>query len=198
MKMKSKIIFILLIINTINIIFSLVPNWNFEKSTTEITIGTSKDYTIFNKNGIKMIKRLTKDSNGKVSYENMISVNNGAYKHVDYENIDSAFNHEVLGQPYLVYPRGKFHPYNPETGVSYESTQFIEKGNWDLHCFEHSDPYYFYTAYFSNKDNCFHGNKCNGDSWEKNDVHTELYAIKLIDIELDNNRLYPLLTIAAG
>ena len=120
--MKSKIIFILLIINTINITISLVPNWNFEKSTTEIIIGTSKDYTIFNKNGVKMIKRLTKDSNGKVSYENMISVNNGAYKHVDYENIDSAYNHNVLGQTYLVCPRGKFHPYNPETGVSYEST----------------------------------------------------------------------------
>ena len=146
--MKAKILFIFLLINFEN---SLVPNWNFEKSTKEVfsTSSSSKDYTIYDFNGYKLFKRLTRNSNGKISSQNILTINSGGEITVPYENLDSVW-YDKLGQNNLVCPRGKYHPTNPNYGNSVIPSEFEAGGNWDLHCFEHSNPYYIYIAYYSN------------------------------------------------
>ena len=175
MKMNVILIFLL-----INFEFSLVPNWNFEKSTEEQfpSSDSTKDYIIYNSNDYKLVKRLRRDSNGKILSENILTIKNGPEISVPYDNIDNAF-YNKLGQEYLVCPRGKYHPTNPYTQETVEPTGFIEGGDWDLHCFEHLNPYYIYLAYFSNGQRNFYGNRNSGGDWENNYVRSEWFADKL-------------------
>ena len=149
--MKTIILLIFLLINFEN---SIVPNWNFEKSTKEIfpSSDTSKDYPIYESNygynnidhNYKLVKRLTRDSSGKIVSQNILTINNEGEKTVPYENIDSAMV-DKLGKNNLVCPRGRYHPTDPNDGSIAKPTGFEEKGeDWDLHCFEHYNPYYIY------------------------------------------------------
>ena len=127
-----------------------------------------------------MVKRLTRDSGGKISSQNVLTINNGGEINVQYENLDSVW-YDKLGQTNLVCPRGKYHPTNPNDGTSLEPTGFNNNGDWDLHCFEHHNPYYIYIAYFSNKDANFFGNRSNGRPWQKKFIRNEIYATKFRD-----------------
>ena len=134
---------VILIFLLINFEFSLVPNWNFEKSTEEQfpSSDSTKDYIIYNSNDYKLVKRLRRDNNGKILSENILTIKNGPEISVPYDNIDNTF-YNKLGQDYLVCPRGKYHPTNPYTQETVEPRGFIEGGDWDLHCFEHLNPYF--------------------------------------------------------
>ena len=112
-------IFILLLIILINLSFSIVPNWKFENSVTELISATETqyDHVIYNQNGFKLIKRITKNGDNSISSQNLLSINGGEYNSVNYEGIGSSYNttNKQLNQDYLICPRGKFHPYNPMT-----------------------------------------------------------------------------------
>ena len=192
--MKMKIILIFLLIN---FEFSFVPIWNFDSSTYEVFPSTesSKDYILYNFNGYKLVKRLTRDSNGQIVSKNILTINGGSEIIVEFENLDSVYYNKI-GQTNLVCPRGKYHPVNPTNGCQVIPLDFVEEGDWDLHCFEHRDPYYFYIAYFSNGQNSFYGNRNNGGPLEHHYVRNEWYACKLQDYNLGNNH-YPLMLLAS-
>ena len=60
--MKENIFLILLII-LLKLGFSIVPNWIFENSVNEYISSsqTQKDYIIYNQNGVKLVKRITRN-----------------------------------------------------------------------------------------------------------------------------------------
>ena len=192
--MVLKFIFVFILINYE---FSFVPIWNFEKSTSEVFPSTvnSHDYTTYNFNGYKLVKRLKRGSNGKITSENILTINGGSEISVPYDSIDSVY-YNKLGQANLVCPRGKYHPTNPNDGTQVIPTDFYIEGDWDLHCFEHSNPYYIYLAYYSNGQKNFYGNRNSGGPWEHNYVRSEWYAVKLKDYIIYNDH-YPLMSLAS-
>ena len=179
--MKSNIFLFLLIIQ-LNKGFSIVPKWKFEKSVKEFisSLETQKDYVIYNQNGVKLVKRIIRNNDNSISSENLLSVNNGTYISLDYDDIGSSYSgsNKQLNQDYLICPKGKAHPYNPETNEKFIPTEFEETGNWILKCFTHKVGY-FYVAYFYNNDRNFYGTKDKGSSWEHNYVRSIWYAQKL-------------------
>ena len=179
--MKANI-FILYLIILINLSFSIVPNWKFENSVTELISATETqyDHIIYNQNGFKLIKRITRNGDNSISSQNLLSINGSEYKSVEYEDIGSSYNttNKQLDQDYLICPRGKFHPYNPVTNAVFIPTEFVEGGNWDLKCFTHKRGY-FYVAYFSNGQRNFFGTKDKGNTWEHNYVRSAWFAEKL-------------------
>ena len=179
--MKENIFLILLII-LLKLCFSIVPNWKFENSVNEYISSsqTQKDYIIYNQNGVKLVKRITRNGDNSISSENLLSVNNGDFIQVNYDAIDSSYSgtKKQLNQDYLICPKGKYHPYNPVTNEVFIPTEFEERGNWVLKCFTHKVGY-FYVAYFYNNDRNFYGTKDKGNSWEHNYVRSIWYAQKL-------------------
>ena len=196
-------IFILLLIILINLSFSIVPNWKFENSVTELISATETqyDHVIYNQNGFKLIKRITKNGDNSISSQNLLSINGGEYNSVNYEGIGSSYNttNKQLNQDYLICPRGKFHPYNPMTNEVFIPTEFEEGGNWDLKCFTHKLGY-FYVAYFGNGQRNFYGTKNKGGTWEHNYVRSAWFAEKLNEDFVTTNgngNHYALLHISA-
>ena len=196
-------IFIILLIILINLSFSIVPNWKFENSVTELISATETqyDHVIYNQNGFKLIKRITKNGDNSISSQNLLSINGGEYNSVNYEGIGSSYNttNKQLNQDYLICPRGKFHPYNPMTNEVFIPTEFEEGGNWDLKCFTHKLGY-FYVAYFGNGQRNFYGTKNKGTTWERNYVRSAWFAEKLNENFVTSNgngNHYALLHISA-
>ena len=143
--MKENIFLILLII-LLKLGFSIVPNWKFENSVNEYISSsqTQKDYIIYNQNGVKLVKRITRNGDNSISSQNLLSVNNGDFIQVNYDAIDNSYSgtNKQLNQDYLICPKGKYHPYNPVTNEVFIPTEFEERGNWVLKCFTHKVGYF--------------------------------------------------------
>ena len=198
MSPKNYIIFIFILINSD---FSLVPNWDFEKSTVGLFSGTQtqKDYLMYehNDNQVYLIKRITKDSDGSISTQNLLKVGTGDYQEVPFENIDSSYKGK-LGLTYVICPMGKFHPYDPINKVDIIPTEFEQggNGNWYLHCFTHKFGF-FYVAYFNNGQRNFYGLQDGKTEWGRQYTRSAWFADKLNEDYNFGNDDYPYIYIGA-
>ena len=61
---------------------------------------------------------------------------------VDFENIHSYYPNQ-LSTSLIICPKGKFHPYDFDSGNFIIHSDFESTDNWDLRCFLHDTGYFF-------------------------------------------------------
>lgn len=160
-----KIFFITLFFCGLLFIFSSVPNWDLEYVSVDLfssSSDTQYEYKLYENSGYVLKKIITKED-GKIKSVNKLifTENSETYtQEVAFENIESTY-YEQLGARRLVYPRGKFHPYNLVSNSYIIPSGFVDEGNWDLSCYRHETGYFIifytnngdYSAYYKKADN---------------------------------------------
>ena len=152
-------IFTLLIIYFNFILFTLssTPSCNFDEIVVDLLSSSSRyEYTIYEKNnyGINVIlkKMITKTGNS-ISSQNYLTVDS-VTKLVDFENIHSYYPNQ-LNTSLIICPKGKFHPYDFDSGNFIIHSDFESSDNWDLRCFLHDTGYFFVLYGYGEKENFF-------------------------------------------
>ena len=193
--------FIIFLIFTLFVqIHSQIPNWELSSQSIDLMSSTStKNYILYQRemNGLKitLTKVITKNDNNVITTENKLNIqknNNNNYadlgtKTVEFDAIDSQYQGKI-GINILVCPKGKFHPYDFDNGVhKVIHSNFQDKGDWDLRCYDHSTGY-FYVFYLLNNGKNFYY-KYTGDIREKSDyIYSYLYDYRLQYDYQTNNR----------
>ena len=102
-----------ILINLIYISLSIVPFWNFEKSTIDLfSDSTEHSYDICNRLmydlTLRLEKKFTKDANSVITQENIIYFNNNKIGAVEWEDIESFYS---IGNIQYICPKGKYYVY---------------------------------------------------------------------------------------
>ena len=140
------------------------------------------EYTIFedvtNNFEIKMIRRITKNNN-KIILKNLLKINNMEEKEVEFENIGSFYN---IDDKIIICPRGNYHPFEYFDGSLKERipSNFKEKGNWDLKCFQENKDLIQIIYLMNGKYSLYLFTSKEFFLDENNKYFDELYDVKLI------------------
>ena len=157
-----------------NFIFCLIratPSCNFDEIAVNLLSSSSRyEYNIYEKYdyGINVIlKKIITKSGNSISSQNYLTVDS-VTKLVDFENIHSFYPNQ-LSSSLIICPKGKFHPYDFDSGDYITHSDFESSDNWDLRCFLH-DTGYFHVLYgYSEKENFF--SSYNNNALTKNSLH---------------------------
>ena len=204
--MKFDRLFYLTCFNLIIKIFSIIPEWNFEKASVNLfSSGNERDIPILEttKDGmyIKFYKSLSK-INDQITYKNNLLIkvsNNVIYNgEVNFDQIESYYH---LYNDQIICPKGKHHPtyfYNNQSShLELDKEEdvdftFVESGDWELRCFYFptSSANYFLVFYLMNGQyNLYYKNFGTGE-WKKYQSTNQFYDFKL-STTLDNG-IYPM------
>ena len=184
--MKWKAFFFIFIVSK-NIIYSVVPIWDFYNSSIDLLSSDTSHKFNVNGENCYLEKEIKRDSNNIISYKKYLIYNNNK-KEVEYENI-SYYYQNILGATNLICPRGKFHPYDLDNNLN-KTNNFEEKTDWDLKCLNHKIGH-FLIFYLNNKDKNLYFSKYSGEI--KNCYGyfgVELYDFILEDISKEHNYQY--------
>ena len=149
----NELIRLFIFVNLLLLSFSIVPLWNFEKSTVNLLSGTTPfNYEIKNKvlhdNLRYILKKTIQKKDGSVSitrtltcqftdnYRSGLVVN----QNVDFEDVESIYTDKA--DRYYICPKGSYHVL-----LDYGSTHmkpivpsgFVDNGNWELRCYYQYD-----------------------------------------------------------
>ena len=165
MKISFMLLFIL-----IETYLSVVPNWDYTTSVTNLLSSGSITYTIDERTywyeaDDKLEKTITKDTNGVITLKNTLTLKkdneHGSgqlfYGEVPFESIESFYSY-VDGETSkaIVCPRGSYNPFEVISGSSLQemtqySTEWIKNSKFDLKCYYHRhEP--FMVFYLMNKE----------------------------------------------
>ena len=151
--MKVTLVLLLILIETY---FSVVPNWDFTTSVTDLLTSNSKTYTIDDRSGWydatdKLTKTITKN-NGVITLKNELyireSKDNGAGKfsgEVPFESIESFYLNVDGETTYpIVCPRGSYNPfeirgYSNLQEIGQYKNDWIKNSKFDLKCYYHRE-----------------------------------------------------------
>ena len=202
--MKARIYFFLLV-NVINLIYSVIPNWDITKIGQVLTTIYDQPYTyeVMNKNlwDVNLImERTIKNKNGVLEYTNYVKMSGKDGKTaegtVEFDNIESFY---YLNKVYYICPKGKYHLYDLTNKKEIIPNNFNSDYNYDLKCHYHKNSNFFIVYYLMN------GNKNNyltylgvddpqvANMYQTNSIGDELYDYRLDDNGSDNE--YPMLTL---
>ena len=144
-----KIIFYFYCFSVLPSILSIVPNWNFNKSSINL-FSTSNTFTytyssfpdIYN---LKTeIKKTIKYENNKFIETKSLYINNEYYNETDWDGIDSSY---YLDNKTIICPKGRNHIY-----VNFEEKKpnnFDYDGNWDLKCIHKNNTSVIFLFYMN-------------------------------------------------
>ena len=165
MKISFMLLFIL-----IETYLSVVPNWDYTTSVTNLLSSGSITYTIDERTfwyeaDDKLEKTITKDTNGVITLKNTLTLKkdnkHGSgqffYGEVPFESIESFYSYvdDETSKP-IVCPRGSYNPFEVISGSSLQemtqySTEWIKNSKFDLKCYYHRhEP--FMVFYLMNKE----------------------------------------------
>ena len=104
----KKIFLLILIVELINLSISIVPIWNFEKSSIDLFAESNEhSYDICNRFmyflTVRLEKKFTKNEDSTIKQENIIYINNTKIGEVIWEDIESFYT--INSEPYIC-PRG--------------------------------------------------------------------------------------------
>ena len=151
--MKVTLVLLLILIETY---FSVVPNWDFTTSVTDLLTSNSKTYTIDDRSGWydatdKLTKTITKN-NGVITLKNELYIreakDNGAGKfsgEVPFESIESFYLNVDGETTYpIVCPRGSYNPfeirgYSNLQEIGQYKNDWIKNSKFDLKCYYHRE-----------------------------------------------------------
>lgn len=194
----KKIISLISILELINLTISIVPTWNFEKSTIDLfSDSTEHSYDICNRLmydlTLRLEKKFTKDANSVITQENIIYFNNNKIGAVEWEDIESFYS---IGNIQYICPKGKYHMF------IYKDSKFTEmipddfsiSGDWDLLCYYQKTEGYMFVG-FVNKHPILYSYKISDNKWEKISKFDDgLYDFKWVT-EPINSHDYPMKAI---
>ena len=144
-------VFIFLFIILINIIYSVVPIWNFNNIAVDLLYSETQHEFTTNGENCYIQKIINKNNDNSISYKKYLNYNGNNKGEVNYESVSYYYeNQNALGVSNLVCPRGKSHPYDLDGSIN-KTNNFEERSDWDLKCFNHKKGY-FLIFYLSNKD----------------------------------------------
>ena len=193
-----KNIFFLFICKLTNIIFCVIPLWNFEASTINLLSNeNSHTYTIYTgsacaSNNILLEKTITKSGNS-ITEKNYITVS-GYKTETNWEGIESVY---CISNQIYICPKGKFHmnKYEESNFYPYTPNGFSYNDDWDLQCYYQENEGYMFMGYL-NKYNKFYAYKFNQNSWNGNtELYNGLYDFKWTYI-CNDNKEYPMVYIS--
>ena len=194
MTLSERKIFIVIFINLLNKIFSVVPIWDFYKSSIDLLSSDSSHPYSINGFNCQISKKIEKNS-GEITYKKYLNFGGNDKGEVDFEDA-TYFSSTVFGVNNVICPRGKFHPYEYGTDNNVNSLSFTGGGDWDLKCFGHSNGW-FYIFYLNNKkDNLFAFKNSNTKIKQTTYFGNELYDFILQDgYSTENDHGFPLAII---
>ena len=185
----EKITIIFLFIQFIKISFSIVPLWNFEKSS--INLLSNGDYyedfngPIYGSNtGYYSLKiKVSKYENGIIAKEKFLTLdnNNNVITGLDYDEIESVYKNSKNN--YFVCPKGNFHVhfYNlkePSKNKLLQNGELEDKNNWDLKCFYQPNAQILFISYL-NSENKYYEYILEDEEFKySNKLQNGLYAFK--------------------
>ena len=148
MTFSGRKLFIIIFISLLKKFFSVVPIWDFYKSTIDLlSSDLSHEYSRDGFN-CQILKKIEKN-NGEIIYKKYLIFDGNNKGEVDFEDA-TYFSSTVFGANNVICPRGKFHPYEYSTNNNINTLSFNEEGDWDLKCFGHSNGWFF-IFYLNNK-----------------------------------------------
>ena len=184
--MKLSKLFILFI-SLKNVIYSVVPLWDFYNSSVDLLSSNNPHTFTVNGENCYLQKEITRDANNIISYKKYLYYDNTNIE-VDYENI-SYYYQNILGAQNLICPRGKYHPYNLNSNSNI-TNNFEERDDWDLKCFNHKIGH-FLIFYLNNKDKNLFFSKNSGTITNCSGYFgNELYDFILENITKEHNFQY--------
>lgn len=166
-----------------------------------LSSSSKHEYTIYQgsyNNKRATLKKIIKNNGGNIASKNYLKVDSTEID-VPFEDIDSFYTDKYEASV-LICPKGKFHPYNFYSKVNIQppSSNFQEKGNWDLKCYDHFTGH-FLVFYFQNKYYNFYSKcaDCNSDNGIKRNsfIDQEIYDYQLENGNNGNNYGYKFPTL---
>jgi hypothetical protein len=184
--MKYYIIF--LILNQIYFVLSPIPNWDIRAQSIDLLSSTSSyDYPLYYSTSygitVTLKKTITK-TDGVVNSQNYLTVDSVTIP-VDFDGIDSQYKNK-MGCGKLICPKGKFHPYDFNNRNFKTPPGFVDKGGWDLRCYDHFSGY-FLIFYLLNDGKNFFYRFSEGNSIEELGGYIYSY---FYDYKLENKDIF--------
>ena len=171
---------ITLVLNLLNLIVSIIPNWNLSSSAIDL-LSSSNDYeySIYDRYlwniSVNLRKKIERNGN-MINHTNYLDIDGQSEIEVDFENIES------YSRNLIICPKGKYHPFNYDTKTYIISSNFEDKGNWDLKCYSH-DTGYFLVFYLNNDNNLYYNYE--GNEFKSKLIDT-INISKIFDFKLEN------------
>ena len=157
-----KYFFFILIMYQFFFVRAPIPTWNF--SSQSISKSTYHKYDVYKKTGYNIEVQLWKEIKiieGVLTPKNYVTIGSTT-KEVPFEDIESHYANKYAVTGPLICPKGKFHPYIFNNESYLKPSDFSEKRDWDLKCFDHGtghllffyNPNKYYTFYSKCTGNC--------------------------------------------
>ena len=194
----KQFIFYYILIKLLNLIFSIVPEWNFQKTVIDLLSSSdSYNYTIYEGTmynmSIKLIKEITRNE-GKIIDKNRIYIDNEDKGYVIWEDIESFYN--IEGNKYIcpkgsyyiqIFSNGKFEDFKP--------ANFDINGNWELKCYYHTNRYLAF-ALLNNHNEIFGFNLGKNEWYKIGPIFNIIYDFNWTQIPSPkNDEEYPMATL---
>ena len=166
-----------LVLNLLNLIVSIIPNWNLSSSAIDLLSSSNNyEYSISDRylwaRRVNLRKKIERNGN-MINHTNYLDIDGQSEIEVDFENIES------YSRNLIICPKGKYHPFNYHTNNYTISSNFEDKGNWDLKCYSHDTGYFL--VFYLNNDKILYYN------YEGNEFKSILINInKIFDFKLEN------------
>ena len=156
--MKAFIVLFILV-ELINLSFTLVPLWNLEKSSIDLLDSdNSKEYIVYSNTvsnfHVELKKEIKKDDSG-ISDQNYISVFQNGFEPTDWEDIESIY-HLDIGS--FVCPKGKnfINQYSDNKFTEIIPENFNKDNNdWELLCYNQPDKKWIFQGFLNSKEKTF-------------------------------------------
>ena len=146
--------FIFLILYSIKISLTFVPNWNLEGSSIDLLKSGTYEKIIFegkmNNINIQFKKVFIKEEN-TVLQNNYLIIEGGSAKKVNWDNIENIYK---INGNYYICPKGreylyKYNENEPEKSVKMNPKEFDKNINWELKCYYQPDNKWLFTAFLN-------------------------------------------------
>jgi len=133
----KKLIFYIIIFKLQNLIYSIVPLWNFENTTKKLDLPFSYKFTKDSYGNSLTLEKTIDSSGNNINQRNTIKNNELKISDTEWDNIESFYKYE---QDYYICPKGKYNMYkcnkNNNNCAEIKSNQKFDK-EWDLKCYIH-------------------------------------------------------------
>ena len=187
--------YLLFLFNQFLIVLAPIPNWDFNKHSFDLLTSSEKEYIIYKKEDyettVTLKKKITK-IDGIIKSTNYLIIGSET-REVPFEDIDSHYKDLYGCNGPLICPKGKFHPYcfNNNVNITH-SSEFLEKGDWDLRCYNHYTGhflvFYFQNEYYNFYSKCDESTNDNGIK-RVSSINSDIYDYALENgIEGDNHK----------
>ena len=203
----KKILKYIFILELIKIIYSIVPLWDFEKSTVNLLNNSqnSDTYTVCDKTinslQFKLIRIIKKEGN-TINQNRNLYLDNGKYTiyNVPWEDVGNIYKvkDNYNNYKYYICPKGKFHlhVYDGQNLVENYPEGFYENGDWELKCYylQLENLNILYIGYLNTEQHFYHFD-LNKEEYAYNyQIFDGLYDFRWTFTD-DKPQLFPLLTL---